>query len=372
VSLNYNPANVLVVIKMMSKRQLTVLTMLVSVIMAAAPVSAIFYGQGQIQATPAEKLVEVADRAEQQVKNLIDLVYDNETALEKIEEVGLLDALESNVTLYDEGVGNLTAAHDALDAEDYEGAVDYATEALSIFREVFSSIHMILEDAGLKKCELVDCEGLLDAMTRQLERIDRLRALLPEDATDEIKQLLDDTEALLDIDAARALLLEGKTTEVRDTLLEAKALIAQVYDYLKEEAEGLNAWRIDGYCERVRERIRERFRNGNQSGIDFTDVIEAFGYQSENEFMEQLETRIQTAKGKTGDFKNALQDLEEIGQMVQEMDQALAQKMNQHQNGAGSGNGSGSASGNSGGSGGAGSGNGNIGSSYSRGGGNGP
>jgi flagellin-specific chaperone FliS len=338
---------------MMSKRQLVVLAMVVSVIMMAAPVSAMF-GQGQVQATPAEQLVAVADKAEQKVNDLIDLVYANESALDKIEEVGLLDALEKNVTLYDEGVGNLTAAHDALDAEDYEGAVDYATEALSVFREVFSSIHIILEDAGLQKCELVDCQGLLDAMARQLERIARLREILPEDAPDEIKQLLDDAEALLDIDAARALLLEGKTTEVRDTLQEAKGLIAQVHDYLKEEAEGLNAWRIDGYCERVRERIRERFRNGNQSGIDFTDVLKSLGYQSENQFMETLESMIQTAKGNRENFKNALEDLDEIGQMVQEMDQAMAQKMNQHMNGYGSG--------------GDGSGNGNIGSDYAHGG----
>ena len=344
----------LVVIQMMSKRQLVVLAMLVSVIMTAAPVSAIFYGQGQIQATPAEQLVDVADSAEQKVNDLIDLVYANETALEMIDDVGLLDSLENNVTLYGEGVGNLTAAHDALEIEDYEGAVEYATEALSIFREVFSSIHMILEDAGLQKCELVDCQGLLEAMTRQLRRIDRLREILPEDTPDEITQLLDDAEALLDIDAARALLLEGKTTEVREILQEAKELISQVHDYLKEQAEEANGWRLDGYCERVRERIRERFRNGNQSGIDFADVLESLGYQSENQFMENLESMIQTAKGNRANFKNALQDLDEIGQMVQEMDQAMTQKMNQHMNGYGSG--------------GDGSGSRNIGGNYARGG----
>jgi flagellin-specific chaperone FliS len=357
VSLNYGPANVLVVIQMMSKRQLVVLAMLVSIIVAAAPVSAILYGQGQIQATPAEQLVDVADKAEQQVKNLIDLVYANESALDKIEEVGLLDELESNVTLYNEGVGNLTAAHDALELGDYEGAVDNATQALSVFREVFSSIHMILEDAGLQKGQLVDSQGLLEAMTRQLQRIDRLREILPEDAPEEITQLLDDAEALLNIDAARTLLLEGKTTEVRDTLQEAEDLISQVYDYLKAEAEGLNAWRIDGYCERVREKMRERFRNGNQTGIDFTDVLNALGYQSENQFMDTLQKMIQTAKGKTGDFNSALHDLDAIGQMVQEMDQALTQKMNQHMNG-----GSGSMGGSSG------EGSGNIGSGYGQGG----
>jgi tetratricopeptide (TPR) repeat protein len=326
---------------MMKKRQLAVLAMVVSVIMAAAPVSAIFYGQGQIQATPAEELVELADRAEQQVKNLIDLVYANETALQKIEDVGLLDALEGNVTLYNQGVGNLTAAHNALEIADYEGAVDYATEALSIFREVFSSIHMILEDAGLQKGHLVDNQGLLEAITRQLQRIDRLREILPEDAPEDIKQLLDDAEALLDIDAARALLLEGNANEVISNLQEAKELISQVYDYLKEQAEESNAWRIGDYCERVRERIRERFRYGNQTGIDFTAVLESLGYQSENQFMETLENMIQTAQGKTGDFKNALQDLDAIGQMVQEMDQALTQEMNRHQGGNGSAGGGG-------------------------------
>ena len=346
---------------MTSKRQLAVLTMLVSVIITAAPFSVIFYGQGQVQATPAEELVEVADKAEKQVQNLIDLVYANETTLEEIEEVGLLGEFENNVTLYYEGFGNLTVAHEALELADYEGAVDYATQALSVFREVFNSIYMILEDAGLHEGQLIDNQGLLEAMTRQMQRIDRLRELLPEDAPDEIKQLLDDAEALLDIEAARTLLLEDKETEVIDTLQEAKELISQVYDYLKEQAKELNAWRIEGYCERVRERIRERFREGNQSGIDFTDVLESLGYYSESQFMENLENMIQIALGKTDDFKNALQDLDAIGQMVQEMDQALTQKMNQYMSGSGSDSGGGS-------SGGDGSGSGNIGGNYGHGG----
>jgi tetratricopeptide (TPR) repeat protein len=357
VSLNYCLANVLVVIQMMSKKQLVVLIMLVVVIVATAPVSAILYGQDQIQATPAEQLVDVTDRAEQHVKNLIDLVYDNESALDKIEEVGLLDELESNVALHSEGVGDLTAAHDAFELGDYQGAVGNATQALSVFREVFSSTHMILEEAGLQEEQLVDSQGLLEATTRQLQRIYRLKEVLPEDAPAELTQLLDAAEALLDIDAARTLLVEGKTNEARDTLQEAEGLISQVYDYLKAEAEELNAWRIGGYCERAREGIQERFRNGNQLGIDFTDVLEAQGYQSESQFMETLQNMIQTAEGKTGDFNSALQDLDAIGQMVQEMDQALTEKMNQHMSGS---------SGNMGGS--SDEGSGNIGSGYGQGG----
>lgn len=346
----------------MRKKQLAALVMLVSVIIASAPASAILYGQAQNQLTPAEQLVEIADRADQQVKNLIDLVYSNETALQKIEDVGLLDELEGNVTLHNEGVANLTAAYEALDAADYEGVVDYATEALRVFREIFSSINVILEAAGLQKGQLIDNQGLLEAMTRQLQRIDRLREVLPEDAPAEITQLLDDAEALLDIDAARALLFEGKSTEVLSSLQEAKQLITQVYEYLKEQAEASNAWRIDGYCERVRQRIRERFQQGHQMGIDFIDVLESLGYQSENQFMETLQNMIQTAQGEKENFQNALQDLDAIGQMVQQMDQALTQKMYQYQGGMGQ----------AGGDGGNGSGDmGSMGSRYSRGG-NGP
>ncbi len=326
---------------MMKKRQLVVLAMLVSIIMTTAPASALLYGQGQIQESLAEKIVDVADKAEQKVKNIIDLIYANETALQKIEEVGLVEELEGNVTLFGEGVASLTAAYDSLEISDYDLAADYATESLSVFRGVYSFIQVILEAAGLQKGYLVDNQGLLEAVMRELQRIDYLREILPEYAPDDIKQLLDDAEYLLDIEAVRTLLLEGKETEVWSNLQDAKQLISQVYQYLKEEAEYSNTWRILSYCERVQERIRERFRAGTQAGIDFTSVLQSLGYQSETQFMETLQNMIQTTQGKTDNFKNALQDLEAIGNMVQEMDQALNQEIQRHQGGNGSAGGDG-------------------------------
>jgi uncharacterized membrane protein YgcG len=326
---------------MMKKRQLVVLAMLVSIIMTTAPASALLYGQGQIQESLAEELVDVADKAEQKVKNIIDLIYANEIALQKIEEVGLVEELEGNVTLFGEGVASLTAAYDSLEISDYDLAADYATESLSVFREVYSFIQVILEAAGLQEGYLVDNQGLLEAVMRELQRIDYLREILPEYAPDDIKQLLDDAEHLLDIEAVRTLLLEGKETEVLSNLQDAKQLISQVYQYLKEEAEYSNTWRILSYCERVQERIRERFRAGTQAGIDFTSVLQSLGYQSETQFMEILQNMIQTTQGKTDSFKNALQDLEAIGNMVQEMDQALNQEIQRHQGGNGSAGGDG-------------------------------
>jgi hypothetical protein len=329
---------------MMKQRRIAALAMLASIIIAATP--AMFYVQGQIQASPAEELVKLADRAEQQVKSLIDLVYANETALQTIEDFGLLDELEGNVTLYNQGAENLAEAHSALESTDYEGAIANATEALRIFREVFRSIHIILEDAGLQKGHLVDSQGLLEAITRSLERIDRLRAILPADATEAL-ELLDQAEAYLDIDAARELLLEGKASQVVSNLEQANQLISQVYQYLKGIAEESNTWRIHSYCQGIQERTRERFRYGSQQGINVTAFLESLGYQSENEFMETLQNMTQIAQGKTGDFKSAMLDLEAISQMVQQMDQALVQEINRRQGspgygGGGSGSGAGS------------------------------
>jgi hypothetical protein len=320
---------------MMKKGQVAALMIAVSVLISATPISSMLYGQGQIQSNPEESLIELAKRAEQEVGNLIDLVYSNETALQKIEDANLFDQLESNVSLYGEGVQFLNLAYDSLEVSDYQKVVDYSTEALLIFRNVFRSIHVILEATGLQKGQSVDNQGLLEAISRELQRINQLRAILQEDAPEEIKQMLNDAEGLLNIDTSRDLLAEGREAEVKYSLDEANQLLSQVYLYLKEQAEQSNNWRIYNYCQIVEERIRERFRAGNDSGTDFTAVLESLGYQSESQFMETLQNMIQIAQGKTGDIAGALQDLEAISQMVQEMDQALAQEMQRHQGGAG-------------------------------------
>lgn len=327
----------------MRNSRVAVLILLTTIIVSTAPVSAIFYAQGQNQESTAEKFVELADRAGQKVKDLIDLLYANETAMQMIEDAGLLDELEGNVTLYYEGAENVTNAYDALAVGDYEEAIANATEALSIFREVFSSIHVILCNSGLQKGQLVDSQGLLEAIRRAIERIERLGEILPEDATEAI-ELLDQAEAYLDVDLAFTLLLEGKVSEVVLNLTEANQLISQVYQYLKAQAEAANTLRICRYlefCERERQRIGERFRLAADEGVNVTAALESLGYHSETEFEQALQNMIQTAQGKTEDITDVIQDLETIGQTIREMDQAITQETNRYRERYGSSQGSG-------------------------------
>ncbi len=326
---------------MVKTSKLAIAIILATIVVMAAPVSAAMF-QGQSESVKAEKIVELADKAGQKVDNLIALVYTNDTVLEMIETATLLDALEGNVTLFDEGAANVTAAYDALEAEDYEGAVANATQALEIFREVFKSINLILDESDVQKGQIIDGQGLVVAMQRALERIDRLRELLPEDATEAL-ELLDNATDYLDVDTARLWLLDGNFTETAYNLTQANHLISDAHRYLKTQAEQGNTMRIRNYLrgvERIRGRIRENLESAGNEGIDVDGVLQSFGYESATGFEEALQNMIEDAQENMGEIKNAVKDLKEIGRNMREMDKALAQEIKQHgaQHGVGQGN----------------------------------
>jgi hypothetical protein len=327
---------------MVKTSKLAIAIILATIVVMAAPVSAAMF-HGQSESVKAEKIVELADKAGQKVDNLIALVYTNETVLEIIESATLLDELEGNVTLFDEGTANVTAAYDALEAEDYEDAVANATQALEIFRDVFKSIQLILDESDVQKGQIIDAQGLVVAMQRALERIERLRELLPEDATEAL-ELLDNATNYLDVDTARLWLLDGNVTETAYNLTQANHLISEAHRYLKTQAEQGNAMRIQNYLrgmERIRGRIRENLESADSEGIDIDDVLQSFGYESSTEFEEALQNMIEDAQENMGEIKDAIKELKEIGQTMRGMDKALAQEIRQHhiaQHGVGQGN----------------------------------
>jgi hypothetical protein len=327
---------------MVKTSKIAIVIILAAIVVMAAPVSAAMF-HGQSESDKAEKIVELADKAGQKVDNLIALVYANETALEMIENATLLDELVGNVTLFDEGTANVTAAYDALEAEDYEGATANATQALQIFREVFKSIHIILCNSDVQKGQILDGQGLLVAMQRALERIELLRELLPEDATEAL-ELLDNATIYLDVDTARLWLLDGKVSETAYNLTQANHLISEAHRYLKTRAEQGNLNRIRNYLhvmERIRGRIRERLESAGNEGINIDDVLQSFGYENATQFEEAFQNMTETAQENMGEIKNTIMNMKEFGQTMREMDKALAQEIRQNraQHGGGQGNG---------------------------------
>jgi hypothetical protein len=343
---------------MLKKTKVAAIAILASIILATNP--AMLLAQGQTQTSPEQQIVTLAERAAQQIQNLIDMINANEDALAQIDTVGLTDEFDANVTLYEiDGLKNLADAQEALTNSKYEDAADSAVEALSIFREVYSSIHIIMKAADLQRDDLIENQGLLEAITREQQRIDRLREILPVDAPQDIFDNLDATSGLLS--EAKTLLLDGDVGAAKSTFLEAKENLSEVYDYLKEQAVDSNTWRLSNYCEQAQERIRERFRYGQDQGIDFTSVLQSYGYQTESQFIEALQNQAQRAQGEQN-FNIALQYCEAVSQMVQQMEQSVNQEIGRHQaqKGPGGIDSSGSGSGSSG----SGSGKGGSGSGY--------
>jgi tetratricopeptide (TPR) repeat protein len=340
---------------MVKTSKIAIVVILAAIIVMAAPVSAAMF-HGQSESDRAEKIVELADKAGQKVEDLIALVYANDTILEIIENATLLDELEGNVTLYDEGVANVTAAYDALEAEDYENAVGNATEALSIFREVLGSIHFIMQESGVARGDIMEGQGLLTAMERALERIEKLREILdnidPEDVSEEDIQealdLLNEAEAYLNKDAAIQWLLDGNVTETAYNLTQANHLISDAHQILKDLAKEANPRRLNNFLEkmtRTRERLTERLQYAGGEGVDVNGVLNQMGYENMTEFEQALQEMASNAKN-ADDIKDALKELKELGQTIRGIDKELTQQMHQHGQQSGQG-GNGQNSGNS-------------------------
>ncbi len=306
--------------------------LLLTVMIVATPM---FLVQGQVQQSHQQDLLDIAERAQQKVESLFEWVES-----QQIEDVKFQDDMVTYEALFAEGETLLDDAQDAFEAEDFEGAVENAIEALKVFRDVLRSVYASLEEAGVDTEELVDHQGFLEAIVRARARIAYLRVIF-EDNT-EVEELLVKAEGYLE---RAEEVVETDLSEATYYLRQANQLISEVHASLKEEAGLSNEWRIFEYCERTRKRTRERFCGGRDQGINIDAFLESLGYQNENQFMETLEGLIQNAKNNSENFSESLDVLEAIGNMLREMDGELTQEINQHQKRYGSGGSGGSGSG---------------------------
>ncbi|MCJ7714128.1 hypothetical protein MUO66_06690 [Candidatus Bathyarchaeota archaeon] len=323
---------------MLVKKLRSGFVLLLAIMIVATPT--MFLVQGQVQPSYQPDLVEIADKAQQKIESLFDWIES-----QQIDDTKLQTDLVEYTVLFDEGKTHLEDAKVAIDEEDFESAVEDTLDALRIFRNVLKSINLSLKEAGINTEELVDSQGFLEAIVRARARIAYLRVIFEGDST--VEDLLDQAKEFL---VTAEEVYEDDLSKATYNLREANQLISQVHAILKEEAGLSNEWRIFDYCEITRERTRERFRGGRAQGVNVDVFLESLGYQNENQFMETLEGLIQNVKNNSENFKDSLEILEAIGNMVRQMDGELTQEINQHQNRYGSGgNGAGNFGGQSGG-----------------------
>jgi len=281
---------------LLGKRTITVLLVLLALI----PTSLSFALNEEKEEKKIEKFIELAERARDKTETLINITYANTTAMQNITDAGLYDEFMANVTLFDKAAQNVTNAQERLDAGDLEGAIANVTYALEVFRDVFKAIHIILRDSGLAKGELIDAQGLIQAMNRALERIDRLREI--GDLPDEVEWLLGNATLYLNITAAIEWLQLGLVSETAHNLTDANKLIAEAHKALKKTAAEMNTNRIRAHI-RVMINFRERL-NRQLDKIENKTQVEAYlGWAAGN---------ITDAEGflSSGDYSKAIDSLE--------------------------------------------------------------
>ena len=290
---------------------------LMLLLISVGSVSAVLTGQSP--ENRANRIVEIAENAAEKVDALIERVEADPDGSELIGTVEFL----GNVTLYDEGLENVSNANTALGIDDYDGAIANATEALNIFREVYISIQIMLSNYDIKIGPLIDVDELEEAIVRSLERVEELEALISSEAP--IYEKLIDVKGNLTLALS---FLPDNVEDAKSSLREANMLLSEISQYLKQVAQELNPQRIRDYCEdayQYRERFREQFRGGWDEGFDVNGFLQTQGYQSEDDFMARFQEMIENAKG-TED----IEDLEEIGRTIREMDQTLNEELGRH------------------------------------------
>jgi tetratricopeptide (TPR) repeat protein len=315
---------------MTNTRRIATLILLATLFVAITPSLTTISAYIQNPETKAQNYIELAENTQERVEDLIDLIRVNATALEKIEQAGLMDELEGNETLFSQGVGNLTLAYNALEAEDYQDAIANATNALKIFRQVFVALHAILSESGVPKGGLVDAQGLLEAMEQALKRIEKLRQM---DLTQEAQWKLGNATACLNIDEARVWLQEGRVNDVVGNLTQARRLISEACKLLREQAREMLMARMRkcfNGLERARDRVMERLRFAENQGFNMTEMLEQLGYQNMEQFEQHLQGLIDETEQSMWQIQNAIQDMNRIGKTLRQIDHGLTGYMQRH------------------------------------------
>jgi len=277
------------------------------------------------------KMLEIANRTAMHIKYLIEKI--NETLRVVLENASLLDDFEGNVTLFNNATNLLNDASTAIDSGEYEEAAAKITEAMKILREVYRAIRMITENYMAAVKNQVVAQGLLIAMQRALDRIERIEMLVPTDA-ENITSLLDEARQYLNITIAKEMLAEGNVTGVSHNLAKANQLINKACLLLKQRARTMVWMRMRRYLngmEKAYQKIAVKIVLAERRGVNVSAVFEELGYQNETQFREALLDMIMTARSKASGIKEALLELQKISQTFWKMDRALTRQMHQHQ-----------------------------------------
>ena len=318
--------------KLHGKRIVTVLLALLVLVPASVSYAQNEDGNGK----RVEKFIELAERAKDKTETLINITVANLTAMSAIEGAGLLGEFQDNVTLFNEAVENIANARECLGIGDLEGAIEYVTPALEALREVYKGVNRILAATPeVQRGQLVDAQGLIQAMKRALERIDRLRGI--EGLPQATSWILDNATLYLNVTRAIELLQVGMVNETTYNMTQVNKLISLAHSTLQKRAVELKTQRVRSYI-KVIENLHNRLSRQVGKLEDGPEKTELQGQ------LDIAGVHIGNARDRFGEGEDsqALGELLKARNILEEVEQGLkVQGRAEKENGNGNGNGNG-------------------------------
>ena len=274
----------------------------------------------------AEMMLNIAERTANLIGAFIEKVQGNSSLLEKLEDAGLLDDFNGNVSMFEEAKALLNEAETLIEEGNYTQAIEKIREALANFRNAYRAMHRITEEFMATLEVQRRAEGLMVAMNRTLKRLERLEAL-PGKADGEIAALIEQVRRFLNITEARKLLEAGNVSELAHRLAEANKIMSQIHVQLKARAHMKVRERVRKYlqiAERFMENITERIRRARMAGVNVTEVLQKLGIKNATAFTEECRERIQEAREKA-DINELLKTVRSLGKELWKVDGAITQ-----------------------------------------------
>ncbi len=294
-----------------------VANVIVSVVLAAALLGALsaprlgVYGAEQDKSR-AEVFVEIAKKALETTLSLRDL------AQSKGLDITRMNALIAR------GEALLKEAEGQLANNEFQKASEKAREAMKAFSDAIRSLGKAFDK---EEEEQERGQGILEAISRARDRIEKIRASLPEtegasqklvEAVNKVKGLLSEAEKLLGEAEAVIQSSPSNASEAAKKMAEANRKLAEAHRALEEALKHGDKKRLDHFTKGIEKELEKVKKLVEQRGEGNTEALKAK--------LAQIETLIEEAekKAEAGDMKGAMQDIKEARDLLHSVVKDLA------------------------------------------------
>jgi len=229
---------------------------------------------GQGLKNRARIMLQIANRTASRIRLFINRVQGNDTLMAILENASLLDEFKGNVSALEEAEEALLMAETLIEEGNYTAAIATVREALATMRKVYMAMYRFAERCIKEKVKVEErASGLIVAMNRTLERLEKIEGLAGEEAS----QLIEEARGLLNITEAKKLLAAGNVSEVAERLAQANKIMGQIFKVLRNKARERFEEKTRRFIWHILRQYRFIADELRKAGLNASEILEESG-----------------------------------------------------------------------------------------------